>query len=521
MTAAPRYSTPRSPRRANAGAAAQKLATVLGLDLMPWQREAVKLFTERANDRLVFSDATLLVPRQNGKSTLILVLLLLRALGVPGSKCFYAAQTLKDARSMLLETWVPLLDASALYGSYSVRSANGSEAIRFKNGSTIALVTSTSTKAGHGLVVDMAVVDEAFAQPDTRLETALLPAMATRTNVGGGPQFVVVSTAGTPAGSPYLLERVETGRQLAEARSKTGAAYVEYSADDDADPSDPATWAACNPALGHTITEEAIAAEFASLDLMDFKRSRLCQWTVRQHEPVIPLALWEELVDRRSQPGANLALAFDSAPDGAWSSIAAASVRDDGLLHVELLDRQPGTGWLAAEVKRLHDAHKPYVVVCDGRGAHVNALPELDRLGLAVRELGAADAATAHSSFVTACQEKALRHIDQAEVTAALTGAVRRPLGDAFAWSRRSSSVDISPLVAVTEAAWAARSLDPRGVGIFTEAQWLESKGITDRGAYAAELARERNRHHEEILAKARERREREWQQRVERGGPQ
>jgi hypothetical protein len=37
---------------------------------------------------------------------------------------------------------------------------------------------------------------------------------------------------------------------------------------------------------------------------------------------------------------------------------------------------------------------------------------------------------------------------------AALAGAVARRLGDAKAWDSKAASVDICPLVAVTEAAW-------------------------------------------------------------------
>jgi hypothetical protein len=36
-----------------------------------------------------------------------------------------------------------------------------------------------------------------------------------------------------------------------------------------------------------------------------------------------------------------------------------------------------------------------------------------------------------------------------------VTGAKKRPLGDAWAWSRKSSAVDISPLVACTLARFA------------------------------------------------------------------
>jgi hypothetical protein len=47
-----------------------------------------------------------------------------------------------------------------------------------------------------------------------------------------------------------------------------------------------------------------------------------------------------------------------------------------------------------------------------------------------------------------------LAHRDQLPLTAAVSGALRRPLGDAFAWSRKTSPVDISPLYAATFAAY-------------------------------------------------------------------
>jgi hypothetical protein len=51
-----------------------------------------------------------------------------------------------------------------------------------------------------------------------------------------------------------------------------------------------------------------------------------------------------------------------------------------------------------------------------------------------------------------------VRHLATAELIAALDGALKRPLGDAWAWSRKSSSVDISPLVAATLALWGLRT---------------------------------------------------------------
>jgi hypothetical protein len=57
--------------------------------------------------------------------------------------------------------------------------------------------------------------------------------------------------------------------------------------------------------------------------------------------------------------------------------------------------------------------------------------------------------------FYDAVDQDALRHLNTAELNAAIHGAATRPLGDAWAWSRKSSGTDISPLVACTLALWA------------------------------------------------------------------
>jgi hypothetical protein len=49
----------------------------------------------------------------------------------------------------------------------------------------------------------------------------------------------------------------------------------------------------------------------------------------------------------------------------------------------------------------------------------------------------------------------------------AIRGAAVRPLGDSWAWSRKNSTVDISPLVACTLALAAAMS-QPDGSGDLT-----------------------------------------------------
>jgi hypothetical protein len=71
------------------------------------------------------------------------------------------------------------------------------------------------------------------------------------------------------------------------------------------------------------------------------------------------------------------------------------------------------------------------------------------------------DAGQACGLLYDAVAQGRLRHLGTPELAAALDGAVKRPLGDAWAWSRKSSSVDISPLVAATLALWGLENAKP------------------------------------------------------------
>jgi hypothetical protein len=78
-----------------------------------------------------------------------------------------------------------------------------------------------------------------------------------------------------------------------------------------------------------------------------------------------------------------------------------------------------------------------------------------------VERLNASEYAQACGALVDLVGDDRLRHLDQPELNAAVKGAAKRPLGDAWAWSRKSSNVDISPLVAVTLALWGLESRAP------------------------------------------------------------
>jgi hypothetical protein len=73
-----------------------------------------------------------------------------------------------------------------------------------------------------------------------------------------------------------------------------------------------------------------------------------------------------------------------------------------------------------------------------------------------VDETSAGEYAEACGLFLDAVTDKQVHHLGTPELATAIRGASTKPLGDAWKWSRRASSADITPLVACTLAMWAA-----------------------------------------------------------------
>jgi phage terminase large subunit-like protein len=456
----PRWATARNLGRRTLGPRAAEVAALLGTPLMPWQRQVADTALEVDPDtgRLAYRQVVLTVPRQSGKTTLMLAVMVHRALGFgQRQRIVYTAQNRLKARQKWEDEHVLTLQQSPLRSMFTVRRQIGQEAVRWRNGSIHALDAPTE-EAVHGDVLDLGAVDEAFAHEDDRVEQGMKPAMVTRPQ----PQLWVFSTAGT-AKSVYLREKVEAGRLHTEAGIDAGVAYFEWSAPADADPADPAVWWGCMPALGWTVREDAVAADFRSMKLPEFRRAYLNQWPDEAPDEwlVIGEAAWRALADPGSQPAGPVALAADVMPGREYGAVAAAGRRADGNLHVEITgrdnryDHRPGTAWMVDRLVELAAAHRPCAVVIDGAGEAGSLIAPLEAAGVEVVKPTLREATQAAGQFVEAVTDAgSLRHLGQPPLDAALAGARKREVSDAWLWARKGLSVDICPLVAVTLAAW-------------------------------------------------------------------
>lgn len=410
---------------------------------MPWQQYVADVIGEidPGTGRLAYSEWGLTVPRQSGKSTFVLAKATHRCSATkffgPRQKVVYTAQTRQKAREKWEEDYCAELEASPSFRArVSVHKGNGNEHIRFVNGSRFG-IEATTEKAGHGSTLDEAFIDEAFAQVDSRLEQAFGPAMITRVL----KQLAWISTAGWSDGSPYLLAKVHAGRAQVEAGRRSGLAYFEWSAPDGADPSDRDVWRSCMPALGYTISEDAIAEELDKAiredKLNDFRRAYLNLWVPRGAVSDEAIPGWAALADPDAERGAAPVFGVATSPDRAWSAIAVAWRRPDGHRHVMLADYGESTTWVRSRVAELVARWGGKVVVDKAsRGLVPNAVAPSEE-----------EQARAHNLLYDAAVAGTVHHGNEKALNVAVRAAQWRPSGNTRALDRKGS-LDISPLAA-------------------------------------------------------------------------
>lgn len=440
----PRYATPSRNRLHHSGLA-KAILTSLGTPPMPWQEQVLRTALEEVDGKPAYRTVILGVPRQCGKSSLLLGIML--AAATAGRKrSVYTAQTGFDARRKLVDDWAPMLEQSKLGAMVEkVYRANGTEAIIFKNGSRLEVMPN-SIVAGHGRTIDgAAVIDEAFADTDDRREQAMIPAMATKPSA----QLWIVSTAGTEE-SVYLRRKIALGRQAVEDGLDQDICFFSWEAPEDADIDDPATWRAAIPALGYTISEEVVRQARLTMSENDFRRSWLNQWT-KTDERVIPQAVLDACT-KDTGPEGQLVFGVDISLDRAIASIACSDQHG----RIELIDNQAGTGWLADRLAKLVQRHGGRVVL-DGYGPAGLLADDLERLRIPVLKYTTRDCCYAANAIYDAFLAGSLQIRHHEKIQESCAAARKKPVGSSWLWSRADPAADLTPLHAITLAYHAAK----------------------------------------------------------------
>ncbi len=438
------------------------LAAAVGLYLDDWERWVLEQGLGRtASDQWAAFEKALIVSRQNGKGAILealeLAALFLDDFGA--DLILHSAHEFKTASEAFRRVEARIMNHPSFRRRVrQVYLQRGAESIELRNGKRLRFIARTGG-SGRGFTADLVILDEAYNLGDDAM-AALLPTLSARPN----PQVWYTSTAGNP--DSVQLGAVRARALAGDARS---LAFFEWSVDPDGyDPADPACWAQANPGLGIRIPPEHVEKERAALAADKFARERLgvgdyplggAGWQK------ISEAAWGACADPGSEIAGRVALAFAVSRDGASAAVAVAGRRADGLGHGELVDPpRPGTAWLVPRLLDLVAQHDPCVLVMNPAAAAGVFEKELVEHGFStspgpgerrLQVMGAREYAQACGALAEDVKNGRWRFLPQQHrgrepLTAAAAGAGTRPLADAWAWSWKDSTVDISPLEAVT-----------------------------------------------------------------------
>ena len=304
-----------------------------------------------------------------------------------------------------------------------------------------------SSTSGRGYTADVAIMDEAF-KLNAEAMAALLPTLSSRPN----PQVWYTSSA-----AMENSEQLHAVRKRAIAGEDTRLAYMEWSAPEDCDPYDKSNWALANPALGIRMELDFIEAEAQALTEDAFRRERLSIPDEMLGEAAISPVLWDICRDRGSKLDGRKTFAVDMTLDRRSASISVAGRRADGLIHVEVIDNREGTSWIVPRLQELTKRYRPDQLLLDAGGPAGSILRDLQDLGIEPKLVGLREFAQACGAFYDSVVNNEIRHIGQPSLDIAISGAIRRKVGDLWTWNR-AGEIDTSPLVSSSIAFWGVTS---------------------------------------------------------------
>jgi hypothetical protein len=425
-----------------------------------------------------------LVARQNGKtfvpSTLApywsLVDEVPMILGTSTQLVYAKESWLKAVRTMELAAKAP---GDPLYGVIPsrrrewVRQANG-EAGWFLGDPSAPWqyrIGAVNEEGGRSLTIDRLVLDELRQHHDRTAWSASVPA----TEAVPDSQVWALSNAGSDKSVVLNAERAAALATIETGEGDRRVGIFEWSAPEDADPTDPEALAMANPQFGRRMDAERMLgkARTAVADggdtLTGFRTESMCI-RVKVLDPAIDPGSWARCLDPGSLADlrSRLAVCVDVAPDGGHVTAYAAAVLADGRVRVDPVQAWDGVGCVDAAERALPDVLarvKPRVLgwFPGGPGAALAARLK-DRgnrgwppFGVRVEEIRTETAAVCmgFAELVTAGQ---VAHSGDPLLTAHVAVAERLRSGDTWRFSRRGEG-HVDAVYAASGAVHLARTM--------------------------------------------------------------
>ncbi|GAA2545737.1 hypothetical protein GCM10009861_01910 [Neomicrococcus aestuarii] len=445
----------------------------MGTPLDKWQQGLCMSIVAKREDGLYacgIGGAVASIPRQSGKTHTIGALIFALCLGNPGLLVLWSAhrsrthsETFRTMGSMAKRQKIAPFIERVLTGA-------GTEAVEFKNGSRI-LFGAREHGFGRGIPkVDILVLDEAQILTEKAMED-MVPA------TNAAPNGLVI-LMGTPPRPSDPGEVFMNRRAAALSGEDEDILYVEFSADEKANPNDRKQWAIANPSFPHRTTETAILRMKKLLGSEDsFKREALGIWDETSlTRKAVNFDKWAACsISSTDVPRDGIRVfAVKFSIDGSAIGLAAATRPANGPVHVEAIKQAPssnGTAWLIDWlVERKESTAQIVIEGKSGVGYLVNALRTEGIPESVIKTPSADEAIAAHGMFESAITDNGITHISQKALDDQIKPAVKRKIGNngGFGWASPDGGTVVL-FDAVTFAFWGAKTTtrNPRRKAVF------------------------------------------------------
>lgn len=415
----------------------------LGITFDAWQEGAAAAILGKNSDGFYAADAVAMsIPRQVGKTFLLGSIIFALCIKEPGLLVLWTAhrtptanETFQSMRAMCeREELKPhILSATAPMG-------NG--VVKFRNGSRI-LFGAREQGFGRGFQkVNVIVFDEAQILTQNAIDD-MIPAA----NQAENPLIAYIGTPPKPSDKGEVFINL---RSEALAGESDDTLYIEFSADEDADPGDRDQWAKANPSYPLRTPVRAMLRMKKLLGAESFMREALGIWDGNAQIGAFSSGAWaRRITDAAPSKPAALGVACDG--DAVWLSLGAVSsdeVPHLGAVHRERIEKR---SWFVDEVARIQSEHG-CVVAIDKRGPASFLIEDLEAADVTLTVASLDDFVQACADIRSAVELGRVTHGDYGDLNAAVDAAGWRNVGERRAFARKNG--DISMLEAVTLALW-------------------------------------------------------------------
>ena len=414
------------------------------MPLLPWQEYVLKdMLTVDKNDRWIRKTNLLLIARQNGKTHLARMLILAHLI-----KWETNVLIMSSNRSMALDTFRQVTDIlennDHLKGFVKqIRHANGTESILMLSGARLDVVAATRDGSRGRSVNGLLFIDETREITEEGFRAA-----TPTTRAHPNSQTLLCSNAG----DAFSVVLNQLRERALENPPKTFGFY-EYSAPQYCKITDRAAWAQANPALGYTITEEAIEEAIATNPIENTRTETLCQWIDSLASPW-PHGVLEETSDSTLTipVGGYTVFAFDVSPSRRNASLVAGQILPDGRIGVGILqtwESQVSVDDLkiAVDIKAHADLYRPRQICFDKYTAQSIA-DKLSNAGQITQDISGASFYQSCGDLLDALVNKRLVHAGQANWIQQMNNCAAKTNDSAWRIVKRKSAGDVSGAIA-------------------------------------------------------------------------